>query len=304
MTTLEAGNALEVAETLARHLPQFTSQTARTLYRVLVEAAVETGRGRGHAPSVTSVLMHVPLELVALRAGVSRVTAWRHLPELVALGVLAYRTHKASCRGRTRNSGTVWRVRLTPTHGCRVRLSYDDLKHKWRDMDADLRRGRTSYAALKHTKTLKTKSLELESLLAWTLPPSQQPEPVNPVCFSPPRGELESVLDVRHARREERSQMVDLAAQALAQALRDRGGLNWYRKLLWQLLRRSDATGEDHSYSVYMAAVRARVDAREGFARKPGALFISRLKGAPWWDEVMRGPPVRVGAKPVEVVHV
>lgn len=45
------------------------------------------------------------------------------------------------------------------------------------------------------------------------------------------------------------------------------------------------------------AARRAQVDAAEGFARRPGALFTSRLKGAPWWDEVRRASG-RVGLSP------
>lgn len=300
MNTLEAGNALEVAKAVTERLPKTTSQTAKDLYRVLVELSVETGRGRGHAPSVTSVLMHVPLELVALRAGVSRVTAWRRLRELVALGVLDYRTHKASCRGRTRSSGTVWRVRLTPSHGCRVRLSYEDLKHKWRDMDADLRRGRTSYAVVKQTRALKTKSLELRELLTWTLPPSKLPKPAYALCVKGmARRELESVLDVKYAGREERGAAVDEAAHALALALRDSSSLNWYRKLLWNALRRYDSSGEDVSYQIYLAAQRARTDALENFARKPGALFLSRLKSASWYAELMAAPPVRVGSPPI-----
>jgi hypothetical protein len=93
--------------------------------------------------------------------------------------------------------------------------------------------------------------------------------------------------------------MVELAAQALSQALSDQNSVSWYQKLLWQLLRRFDATGDDYSYQVYLAAQRARTDALEGFARKPGALFVSRLKGAPWWDEVMRASG-RVGGRPLE----
>ena len=49
------------------------------------------------------------------------------------------------------------------------------------------------------SKELEIELLEFESLLSWTLSPSQQPEPVTPVCFSAPRFDLETVLDVRHA---------------------------------------------------------------------------------------------------------
>jgi hypothetical protein len=75
----------------------------------------------------------------------------------------------------------------------------------------------------------------------------------------------------------------------------------FYRRLLWQLLRRSDAGRGDHYHAVYEQARRARVDAFEGFARRPGALFVSRLKRSPWFDEVVNAPPVRVGGRPLEV---
>jgi hypothetical protein len=100
------------------------------------------------------------------------------------------------------------------------------------------------------------------------------------------------VLDVRHAPREARSAAVDLAAQALAAALSDRRGVMFYRLLLWRLLRRSDAGGGDYWHVVYEQARRAVVDAQEGFARRPGALFVSRLKTAPWWSEVWAAPPL------------
>jgi hypothetical protein len=122
--------------------------------------------------------------------------------------------------------------------------------------------------------------------------------PVTVDCCTGSRRDLETVLDVQHAPREARGAAVNLAAQALSAALRDKGGLNFYRALCWQLLRRSDATGEAHWHAVYLAAQRASVDAQEGFARKPGAVFTSRLKAAPWFDEVMRGPPVRVDKHP------
>jgi hypothetical protein len=108
-------------------------------------------------------------------------------------------------------------------------------------------------------------------------------------------------LDVQHVEKPERSAAVSLAAEAMAAALRDRGGVMFYRRLMWQLLRRSDAGRGDHWQAVYLAAVRARVDAAEGFARRPGALLVSRLKRSPWFDEVMNGPPVRVGGRPLEV---
>jgi hypothetical protein len=299
--TLEAGNALEVAQTLTDALPQSTSQTAQTLYTALVGAAIETARGKGYSPAVTHMIFHCPLEQVARACGLSRKSVWRHLPALRDLGLVDWRTHKGTCRGETRNTGTVWKVRLTPTHGTKARLGYQDLKHRWRDLDADVRAGRTSYALLSHTSQVKTKSVDIAVVTSWTLLPQAPQNPVGLYGTPPRRVDLESVLDVRHADRGERGGAVDLAAQALAQALRDSSSLNYYRRLLWQLLRRYDATGEDLSYQVYLMAQRARTDATEGFARKPGALFLSRLKKADWFAEIMNASPIRVGSRPLSV---
>jgi hypothetical protein len=109
---------------------------------------------------------------------------------------------------------------------------------------------------------------------------------------------LETLLDVTAVPKPERNKLVELAAQALAQALSDSGSVNWYQKLLWQLLRRFDATGDDYTYQVYLMATRARTDSLEGFARRAGALFCSRLKQADFYDWIMGAPPNRVGTLP------
>jgi hypothetical protein len=295
--TFEVGGASGVAQAVADRLPENTSQTARELYRVLVIVAIEQTRRLGRSAQTTEAVMHLPVELVAAAAEVSRTSAWRHLAELRALGVVDNRAHKASCRGQTRNSGTVWRVRLSPLRGSRARVSADDLRHKWRGQEI---RGAASYTVLKHTKELQEQSLKIEIAIQWAVNPNSQQNPVTPVCSSSLKARLEAVLDVRHADMGARGGAVDLAAQALAQALRDSSSVNYYRRLLWQLLRRFDATGDDFSYQVYLAAQRARTDATEGFARKPGALFLSRLKKASWFAEMMSGPPVRVGTRPLE----
>ncbi len=299
MVLLEtADSAVGVAALIAERTPETLSGTARRLYVALVAAAIETGRGRGYSTHTTHVTMHVPLEIVAKACGISRFTVWRHLPQLKDLGLIDYRTHKGACRGKTHNTGTLWQVRLNPAAGSKCRLSYDDLKFKWRDLDRDVRAGRTSYAALKHTTALEADLVDIKSILAWTLPPETSQIPVTSVCCKPRQVSLEMLLDVKYAPREERSNMVALAAEALSQALSDGGSASFYQKLLWQLLRRFDATGEDYSYQVYLMAQRAKTDVVEGFSRRGGAVFVSRLKQADFYEWVMNAPPVRVGIRP------
>lgn len=303
--TLQASNALEVAYELARRIPDSLSDTARKLYAALVATAVETAKARGYSPGTTHVTLHLPLEILADTCAIHRVTAWRNLKPLKELGLIDCRAHKGNLRGEVRNTGTLFQVRLNPVAGSKARLSFDDLKHQWRDLDRDVRRKRTAYRTLKNrlqqSVEPSTTELDISRLLQWTLPPkpNQPPLKLLPDSCGARQTSLETLLDVKSCPKEERNSMVALAAQALAQALSDGSSVSWYQKLLWQLLRRSDATGEDFSYQVYMMATRARTDSVEGFARRPGALFVSRLKQADWYEWVMNAPPRRVGTAPL-----
>ncbi len=302
LPTFEVSNAVTAAKIIAERTPETLSSTALELYQALVAVAIETAKGRGHALNTTEVVLHMPLEQVAKAVGLHRTTVWRNLPELQQLGLVAYRPHKASCRGETRNSGCVWRIRLTPSRGSKARLSRLDMKHAWRDLDSDVKRGRTSFRALKddvqHTNDSPLKGFDLQRLLSWTLPPSTDRNPVKPVCCTSRQATLEALLDVTAVPKPERNKLIELAAQALAQALSDQSSVSWYQKLLWQLLRRFDVTGDDYTYQVYLMAQRAKTDALEGFARRPGALLCSRLKQADFYDWIMGAPPNRVGTPP------
>jgi hypothetical protein len=303
MVLLEtADSAAIAAAAIANRIPKALSEVAKRLYLALVTTAIETAKGRGYSPRTTHVTMHLPLEVLADVCGIHRVTAWRHLPALRELGLIAYKSHYGTLRCETRITGTLFQVRLNPIGGSKARLSHDDMKHKWRDLDQDVKRKRTAYRQLRDglQQSIKpsTDELDISRLLEWTLPPYAHQSPVTSDCCKTRQASLETLLDVKHARKEERNSMVALAAEALSQALSDGSSVSFYQKLLWQLLRRFDATGEDYSYQVYLMVQRARTDALEGFARKPGALFVSRLKDAPFFDEVMRQPPARVGMLP------
>ncbi len=301
-TTFAVSDAVTAAAVIAERTPENLSSAALKLYTALVAVAVETAKSRDHAPNTTEVVLHVPLEQVAKAVGLHRTTVWRNLPELQHLGLVDYRPHKASCRGETRNSGCVWRIRLTPDRGSKARVTRLDMKHLWRDLDGDVRRGKTSYRSLKenvqHTRDFPLKGFDLQRLLSWTLAPKLTKSPLKPVCCTSRQAALETLLDVTAAPKNERNKMVELAAQALAQALADQNSVSWYQKLLWQLLRRFDATGDDYTYQVYLMAQRAKTDNLEGFSRRAGALFCSRLKQADFYDWIMGLSPIKVGVKP------
>ncbi len=299
----EAANCAEDVSRIVTQNLDFLSRTALTLFRALHTVAVEAAALRGYSPGVSEVSLFCPVEAVALALGIHRATVYRALPELRSAGLLDVRGHFCTHRGRTRADGAVWSVRLRPVGGRAARVSYGDLKRQYRDLGGDIEAGRTVWAEMRMRQSKdnpKRAAVNLELIKRWALPREHSKTPLRSDCRTAPRRDLEAVLDAVQVKRPERSAAVSLAAEALATALRDNGGMNFYRRLLWQLLRRFDATGEDFTYQVFLAAQRAAVDAAEGFARRPGALFTARLKRAGWFDEVMNAPPVRVGARPIE----
>lgn len=300
MTLLEASNALDVAEVIIERIPHNLSRAAKRVYLALCGAAVEVGAERGYVSQTSQVSLFCPAEQVAAAVGYHRSTVYRAAAELVDLGLIDYRGHHTTLRSRTVSDGTVWCVRLQPVGGCKARLGHSDMKATYRNLAGDIEVGRTSWAFMRQSKDNPSKGLDLQKILVWALTPVTEQNPVTNDCRMNPRQQLEALLDVPHAPVEERSRVVELAAEAVAMALNDRNGENFYRRLLWQLLRASQRAAGDHFYAVYLAAVRAQVDSAEGFARKPGALFVSRLKAAPWWNEVMNGPPTRIGTAPLK----
>jgi DNA-binding transcriptional ArsR family regulator len=295
---MAADCAADVTDTVTHNLETLLSDAALMLFRALHTSAIEVSAARDYHPNVSQVSFFCPVEAVALALGVHRCTVYRALPKLQALGLVDVRAHYTTHQGRTVADGSVWAVRLRPVGGCKARVQYGDLKRSYRDLGGDVEAGRTVWAAMRQSKEKPPEAVGIQEILRWALPPQNSETPVTFDCRTASRLDLEAVLDVRYAPREARGAAVDLAAQALATALSDRKSANFFRRLLWQLLRRSDAGGGDHFYTVYLVAQRASVDAQEGFARRPGALFTSRLKGATWFEEVMRCAG-RVGPAPV-----
>jgi hypothetical protein len=292
--TLETGLAAPL------HIPVAATLTpkAEVLYKALRSVGRTVSDARGYCAAVSVVFFFVPGEVVADALLMARSTMYLKLAELKAVGLVEARAHYCTHKGRTRSDGMVWAVKMQPRQeGKPVRVPYDALKKSYRCLSADIANGRTAFRETGQSKKTTIKQVDIQRILAWALPPSTTQKPVKGMTVRP---DLEQVLDVPHVDKVDRNTVVDGAARALAVGLSDAGGLMFYRWLLWQLLRLADRGGGDYWHMVYEQARRAAVDSAEGFARRPGALFVSRLKAAPWWDEVMRQPPTRVGLAPLQ----
>ena len=267
---------------------------ALRIYALLNLMGCTVGHRRGYSRKASQVSYFCPAEPICAHLGISRGSFYRSLKELSALGLVDARGHKTTVNGWVvRCDGTLWSVKLRPHRGGRARLWYDDLKAQYRDLGADIEAGNTAYAQTRQSNTTGTKCVTLECLLAWALPPAWTRNPVTLTVASEERLSLEILLDVPFAPKQGRREAVDKAARALAQELTDAGSLNFYRYLVWGLLRLHQR-GRDYLLAIYQIVQRAKADYREGFARKPGALFVSRLKACALWDELREVPPTRV----------
>lgn len=271
---------------------------ALRIYTLLHRLGCTVAQHRGYHRRAGQVSYFCPAESICAHLGISRGSFYRSLKELLALGLVDARGHKTTINGwAVRCDGTLWSVKLRPHQGGRARLRFEDLKAQYRDLEADIEAGNTAYAQTRQSKTDETPVVTLECLLAWALPPVRQQNPVTLTVASDEHLSLELLLDVPFLPKQGRREGVDKAARALAQGLTDASSLNFYRYLVWQLLRLHQQ-GRDYLLAVYQMVLRARTDQHEGFARKPGALFVSRLKACALWNELREVSQVRVGSMP------
>ena len=280
-------------------LAGMTSPNMRRAWTYLHSTAIEYAHRRGFSPYATEIVMHCPSEIAALELMIGRTTLWRYLQEWREQGLVDWRGHSTTVNGETRKDGTLYAVRLWPTRGKRARVRYEDLKHQgWRDLAGDIERGRTAHRQMKQSYRRTEESANHNRILQWALPPLQAEAPL-PMTVPTPGVPATSaaMLELRHAGRAQRGSLVDTAARAIARELNDARSLNWYRHLLWQLLRLLDR-GRDLLDTVHTAVLRARADHRERFARKPGALLLSRLRHSGLLEEIESVPRHRVGIAP------
>jgi hypothetical protein len=92
---------------------------------------------------------------------------------------------------------------------------------------------------------------------------------------------LETLLTTHKSTRNE---LLNRYALALARGFNDSSSLNFWRKLLWDCLKR-DWEGMDTIYQLQCALTRLRADVDEWKdLEKPGALLVHRLKACGLWD--------------------
>ncbi len=293
MLLLESGASAPMQYPLTLTL----SDKAKALYEDLRSVADKVSDSRGYCAAVSQVHFFCPGEIVADALCMARSTLYLKIAELKAADLIDARAHYVTHRGRTRADGMVWAIKMNPERQGAVKVPYDVLKKSYRCLSADIEAGRTAWATIGQSKKTSREQDIIKEILSWALPPYTTQNPVKGLTV---RCDLEQVLDVPHVDKQERAIAVDGAARAIALSLGDAGGLMFWRWLLWRLTRLQEAGIEAPWHQVYEQVRRARSERAEGYGRNSAALVVSRLKQAPWWDELQRLPASRVRTKPAE----
>jgi len=256
---------------------------------------------------VCTITVHTVMELVGYCLGIkSSSTLYSYLHELKNLGLIDFKGHVTTVSLEDANGETFEANRCDGALLCirldgykKAQLTRFDYQETPRDLRGDMRRGYTAYRLLKQfeeSSSLEENKQDITPLILWSLNPAS--------LFSPLQADSSGFADLLGgdyptgildlASSHDRNHDVDLTAHHLARCLGDVGSLNFYRRLLWQLLRAKDR-GWDFFGNVYHAVVRVMADKRESFARKPGALLIARLRALACWDELWRDQGQWVG---------
>jgi hypothetical protein len=274
-------------------LPELTEGERRT-YRLLLALGILALLRRGKVPpkALAQVTAFAPNEALARAVGVSSATLYRILAGLEEKGLIARRAWwtPATVHGKTGvyAAGTVYAVRM-PQRERRPRVGLEDLRHRWRDLDADIAAGRTAWALLR------------ESI---NTPPKEECEALRFVLgFSLSPGTLETALNIDtltgllNLRGPNKGARVWEAALGLAREFRDERNTRFYARLLWGGLRlawyglRGDAL-EVLAWAV--TRVREAIAAGGAKVRRPGALLASLLKQEGLLQAIQEAPAWRV----------
>lgn len=259
-------------------LPRHVKPTLAAIHRLAHD--VRTIREQDMASVVT---FHLPQELLAAHLGVHPVTLWRHLGILDKAGLVVVRPHFTNSKGTTRVDGSVWAVAMKD--GVKATLTHADLVHQYRDLDADREAGRTAWALVKTSgKNLQTEEGFLE-LRNWAVGNSLRSPVVSDGCTEGMDvvWNLENLALVPAAGR---GDAVTAAATALSSLLNDTHSRRFYAALLWRALQATHG-GLSPLRTLSHVLTRVKVDIEEGFARRPGALLVSRLREGGWLDATL-----------------
>lgn len=258
-------------------LPAHVRPTFQLLWRLASEVMAYRNQYRA-----TVMVFHVPQELIAAHLGIHPVTLWRHLNVLEEHGYVAVKAHYTTSKATTRVDGTVFAVAMKA--GQKATLRHHDLVYQYRDLDADRETGRTAWKLMQGSGKDIQGDKGFLLLRDWVVGIFQ----INPVESDPCTDNMSTIgaieqLETLHPT--EQPAAITKVASALARLLHDSQSKRFYAALLWKALRASCCGGRPLRV-LANCVTRVLADLNEGFARRAGALLLTRLREGGWLDAV------------------
>jgi hypothetical protein len=213
---------------------------------------------------VGTVVLMIPLEMLALNLGVSRqsVHAWKK--ELEEEGLIATDTLRQKLpNGEYRAIGTLWAVRLRPG---KARLTMEDYLHPWRNLAVDMANGILSYAWVKAYQEHGIRPT-LDTLVLWAQGKRVMPNTKSVAV------DLGLILILPEVEDSKRPALITLLSTFIANVLDDHRSRRFYAGLLWSVVR-----GEIPAQYLFALLVRVIRDYLEGYLTRPGAYLVKTLK--------------------------
>jgi transposase-like protein len=215
---------------------------------------------------VGTVVLMIPLEMLALHLGVSRQTLHSWKKKLEEKGLIATDTlHQKLPNGEYRAIGTLWAVRLRPG---KARLTLDDYIYPWRNLAADMANGVLSYAWVKAFEQHGIRPT-LDTLVLWATGKRVTP---NTKTVAVDLGLILVLPEVEEAKR---PALITLLSTYLANILDDQRSRRFYAGLMWAVAR-----GELPAQYIFALVMRVIRDYMEGHLTRPGAYIVKTLKEA------------------------
>jgi transposase-like protein len=213
---------------------------------------------------IGTVVLMIPLEMLALNLGVSRQTVHAWKKELEEEGLIATDTLRQKLpNGEYRAIGTLWAVRLRPG---KARLTMDDYLHPWRNLALDMANGILSFTWVKAFEQHGIRPT-LDTLVLWAQGKRVVPN-TKAVAV-----DLGLILVLPEVERSKLPALITLIATHLANVLDDHRSRRFYAGLLWAVVR-----GEIPAPYLFAVLVRTIRDYTEGYLTRPGAHLVKTLR--------------------------
>lgn len=276
-----------------RVAPTLTPQSVK-VFRFLHLFACSHALSNDQSLKAHQITFFLPAETIALATGVPERTVYDALRRLKLAGLVDYRGHVTTLEGYgNRCDGTVFAVKLSSRRTGTAQLTYADLNvTDYRDLAADIDEGRTVYRLAQSEMWAYTLGESVCRLLSWTRSKcttfwDTRPSKPHMTVQAGSKDGLEVILDLAHGVKATRGQRIGAAANAIARALGDQHSLSFWWKFCDGLASLIERGGKDYTTSIRACMQREMTAKAEGFALCPAALFISRLKRAGVYGEIM-----------------